>query len=592
MVILALGLLALLVLCLPNTSASPTIVGSVDMDLNSTHIVWLNATADPEPTPSELKGTGLGEGTAIITSIPEKGIKGTYVVVTGSGFSTNGNAQVLFGGVPIGLGTSDDQGNLIPVGVVIPQVSAGAFELTVIDDNGVYGVDSFTVIDDTPIDITVDVGALHFNGEMVSIYATTTINGNLVDVDYLNATLYAPDGSEIDLSCTATRISTGVYLFSTTVPMTAGTGDHAMVLNASKSSTHHGASVSAFVISPTLSGLGATLSDIKNDTATVITTLGSIRIDLSKVNATVISIQGKIIEVGTVLGTVEGTLDQIHGTVISINGTVVRLRTDLGIVNSTVNHLHAHIIAMQGTLATIETDLGYVNVTIAGIHATVSEVQGRLATVQTDLGSINVTVNDIHAQIMAVQGNLAVVQTDLGAMNVSMSAIHGQVETIQGTVAVIITDLGSINSTVESIHSSVMGINDDLIQINTTLGIVQTNLSSVNAKLDGLNGTVATIRTDIGPINASLTDIRFRIVALEGDSATIASTVGSIQGTVTGMNGTVATIDTNMGEALVDIGAIQNKANGIDTSTLFGAGIFTVLAIIILMVVILRTRKR
>jgi hypothetical protein len=47
-----------------------------------------------------------------------------------------------------------------------------------------------------------------------------------------------------------------------------------------------------------------------------------------------------------------------------------------------------------------------------------------------------------------------------------------------------------------------------------------------------------------------------------------------------------------MGEALVDIGAIQNKANGIDTSTLFGAGIFTVLAIIILMVVILRTRKR
>jgi hypothetical protein len=81
------------------------------------------------------------------------------------------------------------------------------------------------------------------------------------------------------------------------------------------------------------------------------------------------------------------------------------------------------------------------------------------------------------------------------------------------------------------------------------------------------------------------------VVSLEGDSATMRSTLGTIEGTVTEMNGTVATIDTDLGNAMVDIGAIRNRTNGIDNSTLIGAGIFTVLSIIILMVVILRTKK-
>jgi hypothetical protein len=618
-----------------------------DVDLAG-HFVFANFGADTEPSLGELTGTEFGIGMTNVTLTPDAGVKGTFTTITGSGFSVNSSVKVLLGDVQIGEGTTNELGDLRPIGIAIPQVLPGSYNLSVIDANGVLGLDMFRVLDDTPIIVTVDVGRLHFPGEVVSWYATTTINGHLVDVDSLNATLYSPNGSGTNLTSGIVRISTGVYMISIKIPMCTVKGDHAMVLNASSSGSHFGASVTVFEISPTLSGYGATLSDLRGGIATVVTTLGSIRIDMGYVNATTLSVQGRTVQIQTELGAIQGTVDDIHASIVSVSADLLRIRTDLGFVNATAKDIHTHIVSIQGAMAKIRTDVGFANATLNDIHAHVVAINGPLATIQTDLGYANATVSDIHAKVISVQGTLvsvqtdigttiamlneinatvtviqgatAQVQTDLGSMNLTLADIHAQVITVQGTSAMIRSDLGSVNTSVNSIQARVTGIEDGMVQINSTMGTVlvsvsdvnasidglngmvvtietdlgqvQLDLNSVNARLAGLNGTMAMVHTDLGTVNASVSDIQLRAISLEGSSVTLASTLGNINGTVTGTSGALASIDTDLGQALVDIEAIQNKANGIDTSTLIGAGIFTVMAIIILMVVILRTKRK
>ncbi len=586
----------------------------------TSHFVWANFSAGTSPALTQLTGTIFGLGTAIIDLSSDNGVTGSFIQISGSGFTANDNLQVLFGGTPIGVGETDAFGNIIRFGVVIPQALEGAYEITVIASQGLHGSATFTILDDTPITVTLDVGAVHFAGEIISWYATTTINGHLVDVDRLNATLYGPNGFVFDMSSNLTRMSTGIYRITTTIPMDASQGDHAMVLNVSDMDVHFGASVTVFVISHTLTDYGDKLSSIENDTATIITTLGLIRVDLSFMNAKIVSIDGATVSIQTELGVIHASVDQVDATVSSIDGTVAIIHTDLGYVNATLDDIHGKVISIQGTLVTVQTDLGTVKTTVNDIYAWVISIHGTLVTVQTSLGYLNTTVNDIHARVISVQGALVTVQTDLGSINATLNDIHAMVVSIQGTTATIQTDLGFTNTTVNSIQVHVTGIDGDLARIETSLGMitvnvtdintkidslngtvvnirtdlgeVQVSLESVNAKIDGLNGTTAIILTDLGSVKSDITDIRLRVISLEGDNAMMMSTLGIIHGTVVSINGTLATVDTNLGEVMVDVGSIQNKANGIDSSTLIGVGISTIMAIIILIVVILRTKKQ
>ena len=586
----------------------------------TSHFVWANISVGTSPSLTQLTGTIFGSGTASIDLSSDNGVKGSFIEISGYGFTANDNIQVLFGGTPIGVGETDAFGNIVRFGVVIPQAQEGVYNITVIASQGTYGSAIFTILDDTPIIVTIDVGAVHFTGEVISWYATTTINGHLVDVDTLNATLYGPNGFVFDMSSNVTRISTGIYRITTTIPMNASQGDHAMVLNASDMGVQYGASVTVFVISHTLTDYGDKLSSMQNDTATIITTLGLIRVDMSYLNAMIISIDGATVSIQTELGVIEASVDQVNATVSSINGTVAIIHTDLGSVNALLTDIHGHVISIQGTLATVQTDLGTVNATVNDIHARVVSVQGALVTIQTDLGFINATVNDIHARVVSVQGALVTIQTDLGSVNALLTDIHGRVMAIQGTTASIQTDLGFTNTTVNNIQAAVIGIEGDLALIETSLGMitvnvtdintkidnlngtvvnirtdlgeVQVNLTSVNAKIDSLNGTTAIILTDLGSVRADVADIWLRVISLEGDTAMMMSTLGIIHGTVVSINGTLATVDTDLGKVMVDVGSIRNKANGIDSSTLIGVGISTIMAIIILIVVILRTKKQ
>ncbi len=564
-----------------------------DTGVNGTsHFVWANISAGTSPSLTQLTGTIFGMGTASIDLSSDNGVKGSFIQISGYGFTANDNVQVLFGGTPIGVGETDAFGNIVPFGVVIPQAQEGVYDITVIASQGTYGSANFTILDDTPIIATIDVGAVHFTGEIISWYATTTINGHLVDVDTLNATLYGPNGFVFDMSSNVTRISTGIYSITTTIPMNASQGDHAMVLNASDMGVHSGASVTVFVISHTLTDYGDRLSSIQNDTATIITTLGLIKIDLSYMNATIISTDGAAVLIQTELGVIQASVGQINATVSSINGMMATINTDLGSVKATLNDIHGHVISIQGTLATVQTDLGTVNTTVHDINARVISIQGIMATVQTGLGYVNTTLNDIHAKVIAIQGELATVQTDLGFTNATVNSIQAEVIGIEGDLALINTSLGMITVNVTDINAKIDNLNGTVVNIQTDLGEARVNLSSVNAKIDSLNGTTAIILTDLGSVRADVADIWLRVISLEGDTATMMSTLGIIHGTVVSINGTLATVDTDLGKVMVDVGSIRNKANGIDSSTLIGVGISTIMAIIILIVVILRTKKQ
>jgi hypothetical protein len=292
---------------------------------------------------------------------------------------------------------------------------------------------------------------------------------------------------------------------------------------------------------------------------------------------------------------------------VTMNGQLVPITTaDLSVllVNGT------GFLSLDGYLSTAGLPMGWARVDLplarafgvpgAGLYALNVEVLvGSHNGVGMKSFQISSTLNDVwNPTIINIDNNVATIRTDTGLLKVNLAYINATVNYINGTTVGISTDLGMLTTTVDLIHAQVdtiygttVTIWTDIGLLNTTMGLFQVSLASLHAKIDSLNGTVAMIQTDLGLVKANISDIQLKVVSLQGDIATMTSTLGTIQGTVIGMNGTVATIKTDLGLVKTDVGNLQNKTNGIDSSTAIGIGVFTILAIIILIVVILRTRK-
>ncbi len=226
------------------------------------------------------------------------------------------------------------------------------------------------------LEVTIDVGSMHFPGEIAEFYILTTVSGFPCEVTTITATLYKPDGTNESL--TVTEIDDGLFKADYTVPDLAGT--YTLVVEASLMTYEleaHGASLRSFLVSSTLSGW---ITEIEDDIAWIKTNVTEIKVSLDAINARLTNIEGTLATIETAVGTLQTTVETINATITSLNGTVATISTTLGDIEASLEDLNAEISDISGDVVTIKTDVGTIKTTLDEIQDSINGVGATAST--------------------------------------------------------------------------------------------------------------------------------------------------------------------------------------------------------------------
>jgi len=321
-----------------------------------------NVTLYVLPVPGEIAINDNAISTAVnvhfrVVLNPPTGPVGTGVNVTGVEFTPNSEVSVTFNDMFIGAAATDETGNFTFL-FNVPFSTPQTWVVKAFDAN-IFAQANFTVFDITPLNVLVDVGSIHFRGEIVTFHVYTIFNGNAVNAAVTSATLYKPDGANETLSLqeVANGLSTSSYM----LPSDAQTGSYALVVNAAYSAAtvqSAGTGFKSFLVSPTLSGWNAMLIGVNQSLGTIRTDIGLINVRLDALNASLMKIDGEIVILNSSLGTIRSDLDTIGFKVTAINGTTATIDTVVGMINGTVTSIKDEkaTIVIQG-IGQIETDV-------------------------------------------------------------------------------------------------------------------------------------------------------------------------------------------------------------------------------------------
>jgi hypothetical protein len=249
---------------------------------------------------------------------PAKGPIGTKVTIYGSSFLPSIQASVTFNDIPIGYANVDSFGNFTFT-FNIPLSDTGSQTIKAYETGSNYAFATFTVVDVTPLDVAVDVGAIHFLGEVAEFYTQVAFKGIAVNATSLNAILYKPNGAIASLS--ALQIATGLYRIPYTI-LGNQTGTYTLVVTVSyvtDTVESNGTSFKCFLVSSTLELMNNKVIEIQDGLALVQKDLGFVKLNLTAMNV---------------------TLQGIFLKVISINGTTALIQTSIGVMNGTINGIN------------------------------------------------------------------------------------------------------------------------------------------------------------------------------------------------------------------------------------------------------------
>ncbi|HKZ94431.1 MAG TPA: hypothetical protein VJ249_07620 [Candidatus Bathyarchaeia archaeon] len=292
----------------------------------------------------------------ILTLTPNRTSEASLVVARGIGFMPN--ARILLYLEDVAMTHLIDLMWMSPNLIVMDD---GSFEYSFIvpvTEPGVYTVTAFmmlgaptdlkelasaplTINDNSPIDMEVNVGAIHFRGEIAEFYVKTAFGGNLVNGKIDVAKLYYSSGAaSLDLTSSVQGIATGLFRIPYSIPGNASQGTYTLVVEAhyyADGVEAYGAASGSFLISPTLTSANAQLIDVNDQIGTiVIPDLGVIKVNLTSINARLVSVQGTEATIQSDIGTLKTTADAINAEVTSIDGDVATISSDLGTVKSHV----------------------------------------------------------------------------------------------------------------------------------------------------------------------------------------------------------------------------------------------------------------
>jgi uncharacterized protein YukE len=221
----------------------------------------------------------------------------------------------------------------------------------------------------TPIDIDIDVGTIYFRSEKAEFNILTSDYGKAVDTTSMNAYLYYNGSLFIDLTNEIQHVATGLYRIVYTIPADAEGGTYTLLVEGEFFEAK-GTRIRGFLISSTLEGLGASVTEIENNIATVVVPgLDQIKVNLTAVNARVIDVQGTVATLNSTLGVIKVNLTAVNARVIDVQGTVATLNSTLGVIQTDVANLKANVASINGTTATLSTALGDVNAKLGDVQS-------------------------------------------------------------------------------------------------------------------------------------------------------------------------------------------------------------------------------
>ena len=210
-----------------------------------------------------------------------------------------------------------------------------------------------------PLDVSIDVGTIHFRGEIAQFYIIVTSSGRRVDVSLNASMLFNRVVTGLN-STDIEHIDTGIYSICHQIPANASAGTYALVVDASRlipelNFTQTGSDLRSFLVSPTFTywgtmflGWNTTLLGIEGDVATISTAVGEIRASLTAINATlsglVIGARDEVLaEIDTSLGSVVSRLETINATVTTIQGDTATLTSSVGDMETSIGALQSAV---------------------------------------------------------------------------------------------------------------------------------------------------------------------------------------------------------------------------------------------------------
>ncbi|RLF14462.1 MAG: hypothetical protein DRN06_07060, partial [Thermoprotei archaeon] len=244
---------------------------------------------------------------------PNRGHGNFIVNATGIGFSPDSDVELRMNNVLIATAHTDENGTFC-VFFIVPTANPGIYDVRARDGAGYEGEEPLYVIDVSPLSVDIDVGSIHFAGEVAEFYVLTAFNGTRVDIDDMEALLYYGGSMIVNLTSSVEHIDTGLYMVSYTIPADAGPGTYTLLVEALYTTDiieSRGVAIRSFLISPTLTGWNATLAAIRGDVAVIKTDVGIIKMNLTEIRAIIEDIQGDVATIMTEVGEIEAKLDTI-----------------------------------------------------------------------------------------------------------------------------------------------------------------------------------------------------------------------------------------------------------------------------------------
>jgi len=504
---------------------------------------------------------GLEGGTSItlvvastIYVFPTSGENGTLVSVFGQYFVPNSIVTVYVNETSVVMCLVRDDGTFEtdfymqgpPGHYIINATGAGA-----------WATATFDLYDYTPLGIDIDVGSVHFRGEIAEFYVLVTHHGRPVNTTSLNATLYWPNGTTQAL--TYEQITTGLYKITFNIPADAPTGTYTLFVIAHLSTSHvdaWGSAIRSFLLSPTLTEWNAKLIAIENDTAIIKTDVGVIKMNLTEIKAEIEGIQSDLVMVKSDVGTILARLEALNATLMEVRDDVLEIQTALGELEVKIDEINATVMDILDYCILINTTLGQLRARLEAINATLTDlivdVEGNIiAEIQTALGEVEARLDELNATltdlIINSKGELmALINTKAGEVLAKLEAVNATIiNTISDEMgdyyALLDTTLGEIEVKLDTIKEWLTQMNATLVEIREDVVIIRVGSDTILARLDAVNATLtdiiitskdeimALIDTRLGELMARLEAINATLIDIQGDIAILDTTLGQVK---------------------------------------------------------------
>jgi archaellum component FlaC len=353
-----------------------------------------------------------------LTSIvPPSGQPGAVIVISGENFTAGAAIELYLGSTLVNSTATDDRfgptgaalsiipGKIVDLEFVVPSIAPGVYVLKVVDENGASTGTAHTFIVTAAPESTIGLrGTSYYTGDILSFNIVST-EANLGTI-----TVTVRDPSSVTWWTTNTWTLSGgvikrvVYQNQTingnhlTIPADAPLGNWNWTITYTPASTAtqvKATGLFAVAAKPTMqtvidviNDLGANVTEIKGEIATIETTVGEINVAIEDLDATISSFDGDMASITTNLGTVQTTVS-------SLNADITAIKTSV----SSISTLDAVLGVVAGDTAVIKSSMGSLN-------GTISDVSDGIATIETDLGTLKVDVASIKTDVSSVQSDV------------------------------------------------------------------------------------------------------------------------------------------------------------------------------------------